>query len=159
MPDDAVTGQPASPADGSIRCAWCSTESPAGTVGCPSCGASLVATADSSVPGLTAIDAAAVLRARNPQKARGGILGFLSGETGDTVEVPSEAELERLAPPDADVRMEILKLELEAARGRLEAQSAALAAEAAVEGAVVPEPAPVEPVTRPDPEEPPPGPG
>ena len=136
MPDDAVNGQPASAADGSIRCPWCSTESPAASVACPSCGASLVATGDSSVPGLTAIDAAAVLRARNPQKGR-GFLGFLSGETGDTVEVPSEAELERLAPPDADVRLEIMKLELEAARGRLAAETAALAAEAAIEGADV----------------------
>ena len=138
MPDDAVNGQPAAPADVPVRCPWCSTESPAGTLACPSCGASLVATGDSSVPGLTAIDAAAVLRARNPQKGRGGILGFLSGETGDSVEVPSEAELERLAPPDADVRMEIMKLELEAARGRLAAEMAALAAEAAIGGADTP---------------------
>jgi len=162
MPDDAVNGQPASPADGPIRCSWCSTESPAGTLACPSCGASLVATGDSSVPGLTAIDAAAVLRARNPQKGRGGILGFLSGETGDSVEVPSEAELERLAPPDADVRMEIMKLELEAARGRLAAETAALAAEAAIGSAeapptgepIVSEPIVGEPVAGSDSEEP-----
>ncbi|MBF6604911.1 MAG: hypothetical protein IVW53_04940 [Chloroflexi bacterium] len=82
---------------------------------------------------MTTIDAAAVLQSRSARRSRGGILGFLSGETRDESEVPSEADLERLAPPGGDVRMEIVRLELEAFRGRLAAEAAALAAEAAVE--------------------------
>src|SRR5260221_1189021 len=96
------------------RCPWCSTSVPAGTEVCPSCGAALIASADGGVPGLTAIDAEAVLRSRSQQKSRGGLLGFLSGETGDTVDAPSESELASLAPPDANVRMEMLRLEIEA---------------------------------------------
>ena len=115
------------------RCPWCSTSVPAGTEVCPSCGAALVASADGGVPGLTAIDAEAVLRNRSPQKSRGGLLGFLSGETGDTLDAPSESELASLAPPDANVRMEMLRLEIEAERQRLEDEGASLASEAAEE--------------------------
>jgi hypothetical protein len=93
-----------------------------------------VASGDGGVPGLTAIDAEAVLRNRSQPKPRGGLLGFLSGETGDTVDAPSESELASLAPPDANVRLEMMRLELEAERQRLESEGASLAAEAAEEG-------------------------
>lgn len=89
--------------------------------------------ADGGVPGLTAIDAEAVLRNRSQQKSRGGLLGFLSGETGDTLDAPSESELASLAPPDANVRIEMLRLEIEAERQRLEDEGASLASEAAEE--------------------------
>lgn len=140
MPEPEGNDHPGDEPTGSVRCPWCSTASPSGTTTCPSCGASLVATGDASVPGVTAIDPAAVLRSRTAPKSR-GLLGFLSGEGGDAVEVPSQAELERLAPPAADVRMEIMRLELEAARGRLEAEAAALAAEAAADEPAIGEPA------------------
>jgi hypothetical protein len=84
-------------------------------------------------PGLTAIDTEAVLRTRAQPKSRGGLLGFLSGETGDTVDAPTEAELASLAPPDANVRLEMMRLELDAERQRLESEGAILAAEIAEE--------------------------
>jgi hypothetical protein len=113
------------------HCPWCSTSVPAGTEVCPSCGAALVTSADGGVPGLTAIDAEAVLRNRAQPKSRGGLLGFLSGETGDTVDAPTESELASLAPPDAKVRMEMLRLEIEAERQRLDDEGASLAADVA----------------------------
>jgi hypothetical protein len=116
------------------RCPWCSTSVPTGTETCPTCGAALVASSDGGVPGVTAIDTEAVLRNRAAPKSRGGLLGFLSGETGDTVDAPSEAEMLSLAPPETKVRIEILRLELEAERQRLEQEGAGLAAEAAEEG-------------------------
>ena len=117
----------------SSRCPWCSASLPAGSETCPSCGAALVATGD-GVPGVTSIDAEAVLRNRQAPKSRGGLLGFLSGETGDTVDAPSEAEMASLAPPDTNVRIEMLRLELEAERQRLESEGAVLASEVAEEG-------------------------
>ena len=85
---------------------------------------------------MTAIDAEAVLRGRSQAKSRGGLLGFLSGETGDTVDTPSAAELSSLAPPSSNVRIEMMRLELNAERQRLEAEAAGLAADAVVDGEI-----------------------
>jgi len=131
-----MSEQPAASSTDLTRCPWCSAESPPGTETCPSCGAALVATAENSVPGVTAIDAEAVLRGRSQTKSRGGLLGFLSGETGDTVDTPSAAELSSLAPPSNNVRIEMMRLELEAERQRLEAEAAGLAADAVVDGEI-----------------------
>jgi hypothetical protein len=131
MTEDVVA-----PAPDSTRCPWCSAVAPAGAVNCPSCGAALIASAEGTVPGVTSIDAEAVLRGRNPAKPRGGLLGLLSGETGDTVEAPSAAELSSLAPPGVDVRMEMIRLELEAERQRLAGEAAGMAADAVVEGEI-----------------------
>ena len=114
------------------RCPWCSASLPVGAETCRSCGAALVATGE-GVPGVSVIDTEAVLRNRSAPKPRGGLLGFLSGETGDTVDTPSEAELASLAPPDTNVRIEMLRLELEAERQRLESEGAVLASEVAEE--------------------------
>jgi len=59
---------------------------------------------------------------------------MLSGETGDTVDVPSAAELSSLAPPPVSVRMEMMRLELDAERQRLEGEAAGMAADAVVDG-------------------------
>ena len=81
------------------------------------------------MPGVTSIDTDAVLRSRRPQpRPRGGLLGWISGET-TTEEAPSTAELASLAPPPAAVRMEMLRLEIEAEIQRKEAEAASLAAE------------------------------
>jgi zinc ribbon protein len=116
----------------SSRCPWCSASVPAGVETCPSCGAALVGSGE-GVPGVSVIDTEAVLRNRSAPKPRGGLLGFLSGETGDTVDTPSEAEMASLAPPDTNVRIEMLRLELEAERQRLESEGAVLASEVAEE--------------------------
>lgn len=130
---------PDEPSSATSRCPWCSAVIPAGSEVCPACGAALVASADGGVPGVTAIDTDAVLRSRSAGKSRGGLLGFLSGETGDTVDAPTAAEMSSLAPPGADVRIEMMRLELEAERQRIEAEVAEAAAEAATEeGAAIP---------------------
>jgi hypothetical protein len=131
-----MSDQPAASKSDTTRCPWCSAELPVGTETCPSCGAALIASGENSVPGVTAIDAEAVLRGRNATKSRGGLLGFLSGETGDTVDTPSAAELSSLAPPENNVRIEMMRLELEAERQRLEAEAAGLAADAVVDGEI-----------------------
>jgi hypothetical protein len=118
------------------RCPWCSTLAPAGASTCSSCGAALVASSEGSLPGVTSIDAEAVLRGRTSAKPRGGLLGLLSGETGDTVDVPSAAELSSLAPPPVSVRMEMMRLELDAERQRLEGEAAGMAADAVVDGEI-----------------------
>ena len=61
---------------------------------------------------------------------------MLSGETGDTVDVPSAAELSSLAPPPVSVRMEMIRLELDAERQRLEGEAAGMAADAVVDGEI-----------------------
>lgn len=120
----------------STRCPWCSTVAPAGATTCSSCGAALIASSEGSVPGVTSIDAEAVLRGRTTAKPRGGLLGMLSGETGDTVDAPTAAELSSLAPPPVSVRMEMMRLELDAERQRLEAEAAGMAADAVVDGEI-----------------------
>ena len=83
MLDDATTGG-STPAP---RCNWCSAPLPSDheTV-CPSCGATLLGDGESaSVPGLTAIDAEAILRNARAAKAkpRSRLLGWISGEYDD----------------------------------------------------------------------------
>ena len=82
MLDEATTG-------GSVptpHCNWCSAPLPSDheTV-CPSCGATLLGDGDTSVPGLTAIDAEAILRSARAAKAkpRSRLLGWISGDYDD----------------------------------------------------------------------------
>lgn len=138
MTDDAAAIQPTDPipaAAGTVVCPWCSTVSPAGTARCGSCGAALVASGDSPVPGLTAIDTESLIRNRvSPRTRSGGILPFLLGTSAenDSMSVPSEAELATsLAPPTTEVQLEMVRLELDAERLRLEAAQAELESEAA----------------------------
>jgi hypothetical protein len=132
MLDDA-TAESAVPAP---RCTWCSAELPSNheTV-CPSCGATLLGDGETQVPGLTAIDAEAILRNARASKAkpRSRILSWISGEY-DEDEGAATADHDSLAPPPAAVRREILRLELEAQVANAQAEVEALAADAAVEG-------------------------
>jgi hypothetical protein len=131
MLDEATTG-------GSVptpHCNWCSAALPSDheTV-CPSCGATLLGDGDTSVPGLTAIDAEAILRSARAAKAkpRSRLLGWISGEyddeAGGTTAAPGS-----LAPPPADVRREMLRLELEAQVANAQAEVESMAADVAVE--------------------------
>jgi hypothetical protein len=148
MVSDAATGSPSE-----FRCMWCSALLPSDheTV-CPSCGATLVGEREASVPGLTAIDADAILRAaRQPRgKARGGrLLSWISGEY-DEGEGEESATPGSLAPPPADVRREMLRLELQAQVANAQAEAEALAADAALEGgASLAPPPPAEPPSAP----------
>ena len=113
-------------------CSWCSASITEGMTECPSCGANLIPDGDQNVPGLTAVDAASIIRSKSPQQPRSRLLSWLSGEY--TTDLPSKAEQQAIAPPDLEVRREILRLELEAEVANLQAEADALRAEAAAEG-------------------------
>jgi hypothetical protein len=120
-------------------CPWCSAEMTPDATVCPSCGANLVADGDPNVPGVTAIDAASLVRSRTAPQPRSRLLSWISGEyQSDT---PSEAEAQAVAPPDDEVRREILRLELEAQVANLQAEADAMRAEAAAEGRTIDLPA------------------
>lgn len=130
MLDDVTTG-------GSVpapRCNWCSAVLPSDheTV-CPSCGATLIGDGDTSVPGLTAIDAEAILRSTRAakSKSRSRLLGWISGDVDD--DAGATARPGSLAPPPADVRREILRLELEAQVANAQAEVESMAADDAIE--------------------------
>ena len=106
-----------------VICSWCSTESPPGTTVCPNCGANLVPDADVEVPGVTAVDAASILRSKANDAPSNPVLAWMTSEHSRAI-----------APPDDAVRREILRLELEAEVANLQAEADALRAEAAVEG-------------------------
>jgi hypothetical protein len=130
-----VDDTPSSGGSAERTCPWCSAHYTGDPEDCPSCGAALAVdpTTDTSLPGLTAIDAAAIVRAKTPvARSRNRILSWISGEYPD--EVPSPAEAGALAPPDAEVRREMLRLELEAEVANLQAEADSLMAEATVEG-------------------------
>jgi hypothetical protein len=116
-------------------CSWCSAEVTEGATECPSCGANLVPDGDPNVPGVTAVDAASIIRSKSASQPRSRLLSWISGEY--QTDVPSKAEQQAIAPPDLDVRREILRLELEAEVANLQAEADALRAEAAAEGRVV----------------------
>jgi hypothetical protein len=121
------------------RCPWCSAELPSGAAAnCPSCGATLTS-ADSPEPdirGVTTLDPEAILRARSESsRPRGRLLSFITGETG---EPPLDAaELASFAPPDLEVRREMLRLQLEAERASLEAETVALRTDVILEQGIV----------------------
>ena len=130
MTEETVSGE----VEASI-CPWCSATYTGERETCPSCGAALSAdpATDPSLPGLTAIDTAAIVRAKTPTaRPRNRILSWISGEYPDEAGIPADAGA--LAPPDLAVRREILRLELEAEVANLQAEADALLAEATVEG-------------------------
>ena len=146
--------------DTGTRCPWCSALVPdPAPAHCPSCDAVLGGSgaADPVVPGVTSIDAAAVLRgAANAPRQRGRLLSFLTGDVSDTEVSPGE--LASLAPPDDAVRREMLRLQLEAERAQAVAEVVARKSEALAEqgihlsqvgGGV---PAHTEPTLEPDPD-------
>jgi hypothetical protein len=117
------------------QCPWCSAALPPGDVArCPSCDAQLVGDDRSSVPGVTAIDAEAILRARSAvgrSRPRGRLLSWISGEGDDPPPKPAEGSL---APPPLEVRREMLRLEMAAAEADLRSQLEAQRIEAEAEG-------------------------
>jgi hypothetical protein len=115
------------------RCTWCSAELPTDhEATCPSCGATLLGDGETQVPGLTAIDAEAILRNARAGKAkpRGRLMSWISGDYTD--ESASAAPPGSLAPPPLAVRREMLLLELEAQVANAQAEVESMAADAAV---------------------------
>jgi hypothetical protein len=130
MLDDATAGTTV-PAP---HCTWCSAELPSNheTV-CPSCGATLLGDGETQVPGLTAIDAEAILRNARAAKTkpRSRLMSWISGEYED--DDAAQAPPGSLSPPPAAVRREMLRLELEAQVANAQAEVEAMAADAALE--------------------------
>jgi hypothetical protein len=130
MTDESTTDA----APGGAVCPWCSAALPSEpTDHCPSCGASLAAGSDESLPGLTAIDAAAIVRSKQKTiRPRSRLLSWLSGDDPD--EMYAKAEGTALQLPELDVRREMFRLELEAEVANLQAENDAILAEAAADG-------------------------
>jgi hypothetical protein len=114
---DAMTGP-------TTRCPWCSAALPAPDLEqCPSCGAMLVAAADTpgEIKGLTTLDTEAILRARNVvTRPRGRLFSFITGDVA--ADDGSDANPASIAPPDSAVRREMLRLQLEAEAADLQAE-------------------------------------
>ena len=134
MADDLTTGA----ASAAFHCPWCSHELPSTDLEiCPSCKATLTSTGEAPLPGVTAIDHEALLRtSREPRPQRNRILSWLSGEYVEETTTPAEPQA--IAPPDLEVRREILRLELEAEIADKQAEADSILADAAVEGRPVP---------------------
>src|SRR3954470_3346462 len=139
------------PTTGAVpRCQWCSAELPAPDLDiCPSCGATLAGAAGTEdIKGVTTLDPEAILRARSEvSRPRNRLLSFITGE--EPVEVPGEEEAAAIAAPDNAVRREMLRLQLEAERADLEAESVAMKTDVVLDQGIdlaalgdVPEPAP-----------------
>ena len=136
MADELTTGA----ASAAFHCPWCSAELPSTDLEiCPSCKATLSSTGpgEASLPGVTAIDHEALLRtSREPRPQRNRILSWLSGEYVEETTTPVEPQA--IAPPDLEVRREILRLELEAEIADKQAEADSILADAAVEGRPLP---------------------
>lgn len=150
----AVLGAPAAPA-----CPWCSEPLPSiDAADCPSCGARLVGDESVDIPGVTTIDPGLRGAAAAPRKVKRTFGSLLVGDDNE-VPPPSEAEMPALAPPDLEVRREMLRLELEARLRGLRAEVQAIESEEradAKDGADVKDRADAE--SRPDAAPAPPGP-
>ena len=114
-------------------CPWCSAVLPSPDVErCPSCNAALTTGTEQSLPGLTAIDAEAIIRAKTPARQRTRLLSWFGGDAPDQNISPSDAGA--IAPPDPAVKREMLKLQIAADIANLQAETVALQTDAALEG-------------------------
>jgi hypothetical protein len=106
----------------SSTCPWCSATVTTQAATCPSCGASLREAAEGDILGVTQIDPSAVSRIRRVKPRR--ITSWLTGDSP----VEDEETGGKIEPPSAEVRREMLKLELAAIDAELEAKAAQAAA-------------------------------
>jgi hypothetical protein len=126
------------------HCPWCSAEIAPALSNCPACGATLTGDSEASLPGVTALDPAAIARGTKvstPQR-RSRLLSWISGEYDDAGDKPAPPG--SLSPPPFEVRREMLRLEIEAETAILQAETDALAAEAALEAREHGNPVPAE---------------
>ena len=120
-----------------VVCTWCSAPLPTPEPDhCPSCGAILTGELAEPLPGITAVDATALLRGTpTTTRPRNRLLSWINGDYPEDAISPADAKALEL--PDAAVKREMLRLELEGEVASLKAQADALVAEAAAEGRVV----------------------
>ncbi len=115
------------------HCPWCSAEIAPALVSCPACGATLTGDSDASLPGVTSLDPDAITRGTKvatPQR-RSRLLSWISGEFDEGADKPAPPG--SLSPPPFEVRREMLRLEIEAETAIMQAETDALAAEAALQ--------------------------
>jgi hypothetical protein len=115
-------------------CPWCSAAVAEDATVCPSCGASLVSDGEPNVPGVTTVATKSLVAPKATSQPRNRLLSWISGEYPSDM---SEAEAQAVAPPDLEVRQEILRLELEAEVAKLEAEANAIRADAAEAGRTI----------------------
>ena len=109
-----------------VECPWCSAPTAPGTDRCPNCGAALVplvpADAD-PIPGVTTIDPGLRAYAEKVarKKKRPGLLSLIMDNSQDRIFAPSADDVDRavVAPPSAEVRAEMERLDREIAASRL----------------------------------------
>ena len=88
-------------------CTWCSAPLPSADLErCPSCGANLVGDVAEPLPGVTAVDAAALIRGTpTATRPRNRLLSWISGDYPD--DAPTANDAKALEPPDQAVRREM----------------------------------------------------
>lgn len=137
MTEPTAGGSPGS----TVPCPWCSAAISPDVERCPSCGAAVrdSASGGPEIPGVTQVDPAMALKREPPRASR--IVNWISGEVdapppsvipnplaSSSVPGPAAASAlgpagpESFAPPSADVRREMARLELEAIRAELESR-------------------------------------
>ncbi len=153
MPDDAARQSPPVATGAAAVCPWCSAPLPdADAPACPSCDARLVESEGVEILGVTAVDPSFTASAAAPRGVRP--LGSLFA-SGDDDTLPTDSELPALAPPDLEVRKEMLRLEMDARLASLQAEVTAME----TEDDAIPDaspPAPAGPAPAPTQEAPPP---
>lgn len=123
----------ASSAPATSVCPWCSEELPdPAAATCPSCKANLAGGPEPQVPGLTALDLErlAFRRSTTPKKSR--LLSWISGDSDYEDATEPIAAPGSLAPPPANVRREMLRLETAALIAELAAEAGVLATDDAL---------------------------
>jgi hypothetical protein len=115
------------------RCPWCSAElQTPDPERCPSCGATLASVSGTEpvLPGVTALDPEAIGRARfGATGSRSRILSFLTGDVSSSAGTDEPTGSAPFAPPSDEVRREMLRLQIEAERADLVAETVALKAD------------------------------
>jgi hypothetical protein len=128
-PNDGVI----SSAPATRRCPWCSAElaDPAAAT-CPSCNANLAGGPEPQVPGLTALDLERLAFRRSTTPKRSRLLSWISGDSDDDGAPQPVATPGSLAPPSADVRREMFRIEKAALIADLAAEAGVLATDDAL---------------------------
>lgn len=142
MADEAPRQSPPEATPGPAICPWCSAVLPGPDAAvCPSCDAHLVEEQGVEIPGVTTVYPGLLASAAAPRKVKRTFGSLLVGEDNE-IPPPTEAELPALAPPDLEVRREMLRLELDARLASLQAEVKAIEAEDGIIPGVAAPPSP-----------------
>jgi hypothetical protein len=142
MADDPASASLPEAGDAPAICPWCSAVLPAPDAPvCPSCEARLIEEREVEIPGVTSVYPELIAAAASPRRVKRTFGSLFVGED-NSVPPPSEAELPALAPPDAEVRREMLRLELDARLAALQAEVKAMESEDSIQPGAAAQPTP-----------------